>query len=186
MPDFPASPATVGKGSFVVSVVDAGSETASVPFNFTGAEPSDTLLDSVRRAIGNLSNAAVYETELKAKEFVPTAFVTPFDEAFSSVNQRLNLIFVNALGEREPVSIPAPDASYFVGGVSMIQPDGSAAAGTPAKTLFDAIVDFVAVLNASRAAGPAPPKGHRCEFRRYGCFVGVRPSLSPSAPALPR
>ena len=155
MPDFPATPATIGKGSFVVSLIDAGSETASVPFRFTGAEPSDTLLDNARRALGNLSNAAVYETELKAKEGVPTAFVTPFDEAFSSINQRLNLLFVNTLGERELISVPAPDASYFVGGVTMIQPDGAAAAGTPAKTLFDAIVDFVAVLNASRAAGPA-------------------------------
>lgn len=161
MPDYPTGAAPIPRGNVSINFLDAAAKLASVPFEVTDAaiadaDFNDALIAGLRTALGNLSNAAVRGVDRNVSEEVPTAFLAPFDEAHSSVANRLNLLFMNIEGQKALVSIPAPDLSFFTaGGGAMIRPDAAAAAGTPAKVLSDSILAIVAFLNVARQ--PADP-----------------------------
>lgn len=161
MPDYPIGANPIETGTLSFGFMDAAAKTAGVPLPFTATGRADedfdaALIANTRAAIGNLSNAAAYKTEENRIAEIPLAFVTPLDEAHSSVVNRLNLNFGNIEGLTELVSIPAPDLSYFTaGGGAMIRPDAAAAAGTPAKVLSNSIAQIIAYLNI--AMEPADP-----------------------------
>lgn len=161
MPDYPTGASPIPTGTVSVNFLDAAAKLASVSLTVTATaiadtDFDDTLIGNLRTALGNLSNASVRGVDRNVSEEVPTAFLNPFDEAHSSVVNRLNLVFMNIEGEKELVSIPAPDLSFFTaGGGAMIRPDAAAAAGTPAKVLSNSILAIIAFLNVARQ--PADP-----------------------------
>lgn len=177
MPTYPTGAAPVESGNVSFSLIDAGAQTASVPFPVRNAaieDITDALVEGVRDAVGNLSNAAVFKTNREFSEEISTAFVTPLDEAHSSIVNRLNLTFENIEGVKVPISIPAPDISLFTGGGgAVIRPDSTAvvapALPTPAQQLFISITAIIAFLNVSMA--PADPS-----FRLTEAYATTRTS----------
>lgn len=183
MPDYPTGAAPIPSGTISIGFIDAAAKTASVPLAVTNAaiaDITDVLVADVRSAIGNLSNAAAYKTERNFTEEISTAFVHPFDEAHSSVVNRLNLIFENIESVKAPISIPAPDLSYFTaGGGSMIRPDIAAAVGSPARVLAESIRDIVAFLNVANQ--PADPS-----FRLVNAYETTRAAGTRGKPSAGR
>lgn len=159
MPDYPIGAAPIPTRSVSFTLIDAGAKTASVPMPDLSVDPTDlttVLIENARSAIGNLSNAGVFKTNRESTEEIPTAFIQPFDEAHSSVVNRLNLTFQNILGVEWLVSVPAPDLSYFTaGGGAMIRPDITAAIGTPARILANSVAAIIAYLNIAMASDPS-------------------------------
>lgn len=156
MPGFPATPVPVLGGNYSVSVIDAGGDTSSVPLPYTTIEPAQLTRNNVQAAIGDLSNAAVYKDEYSRTRTVDFPFVTPLDEAHSGVNTTLNLVFINPVGDKRLVAIPAPDLSYFgPGGSSIITPDSTAIVGapSPAQVLFRSITRIIAYFNEVAEVG---------------------------------
>lgn len=161
MPDYPVGAAPIPTGSVSINFIDAGAKLGNVSLGVTAAAIADVDFDSaliadLRTALGNISNAAVRGVDRNVAESVPTAFLAPFDEAHSSVANRLNWVFQNIEGLQELVSIPAPDLSFFTaGGGAMITPSAAAAVGTPARVLADSIAAVIAFLNIAKQ--PADP-----------------------------
>lgn len=158
MPGFPATPVPVLGGNYTVGMIDAGGDTASVPLPYTITEPAQLTRNNVQAALGDLSNAAVYKDEYSRTRNVDFPFVTPLDEAHSGVNTTLNLVFVNPVGDKRLVAVPAPDLSYFApGGSSIITPDSTAIVGnpSPAQVLFRSVIRLIAYFNEVAEAGHA-------------------------------
>lgn len=173
MPSYPTGANPIPGGNVSFSLIDAGAKTASVPLPVRDAaieDITDALVTNARDAIGDLSNAAVFKTNREFSEEISTAFVIPLDEAYSSVVNRLNMTFENIEGVKVPISIPAPDMSYFQG-AGVIRPDSTAIVGTPtpAQVLFRSITRIVAFLNVSMA--PADPS-----FRLTEAYATTRTS----------
>lgn len=173
MPSYPTGAAPIPGGNVSFSLIDAGAATASVPLPVRDAaiaDITDTLVTNARDAIGELSNAAVFKTNREFSEEISTSFVTPLDEAHSSVVNRLNLTFENIEAVRVPISIPAPDIALFVG-ASVIRPDSTAIVGTPtpAQVLYRSITRIIAFLNVSMQ--PADPS-----FRLVEAYATTRTS----------
>ena len=112
----------------------------------------------------------MYSTKREFTEEISTSFVTPLDEAQSSIVNRLHLTFENVQGVRVPVSIPAPDIALFQG-ASVIRPDSSTPATppTPAQVLYRSITRIIAFLNVSMQ--PADPS-----FRLVEAYPTTRTS----------
>lgn len=100
-------------------------------------------VDSLRTAIGNISNARVMSESANVVEAVinqADPANTVFDEAYSTVGDAIVLIFQNATGQTQRLRVPAPDLSIF-------QPDGETV------DLDNAL--FTAVRDAALAVLPA-------------------------------
>lgn len=121
-----------------------GGPTAT-PANFT----------AFRQRVGRLTNGRVMETMFGTQvlQLNPGhASNTAYDEAYSSIDEGLIFVFQNNLGSRQSVRIPAPDAFYFQpDGETVITPDATAAADTPAQVLGDAVNIMLDLLNAGNA-----------------------------------
>lgn len=182
MPDYPIGANPLPSGTVFIGVVDAGSKTSGVSLPANATDPTDltdALIEGVRGAIGNLSNAAVYKVERQVVEEVPIAFVTPLDEAHSSVVNRLNLNFMNIQGHEHLLSIPAPDLSYFTaGGGSLIRPDITATVGTPARILANSLTAMIAYLNIADGGDPS--------FRLIAAYETTRTGGKRGKPSLGR
>lgn len=159
MPDFPTdqTPATgaprVQIRNFTMNFSCVGNDDASVQISDIGPDVAGAEIATMRAGLGALSNGAVYETTFSEKLKVSKGRVNPLDEAHSSANMKLILVFEDANLNTKEIGVPAPDASYFgLDGISITTPDGAAAAGTPARLLFDAIAGVIAVLNGGAAA----------------------------------
>lgn len=168
MPDYPAGATQVVTDNFNIHMVavgnDPGDVSLAIETTVTGAE-----LETLRTRIGALTNAAVQATSRSTKEQISEALAVPLDEAHSAASQKMVLVFQNSALDSRQVAIPAPDASYFgTDGISIITPNGGAAAGSPAKLLFDAIAQIVLVLNGG-AVGTGDYlflRGFRSQFAR--------------------
>jgi hypothetical protein len=173
MPSYPTGANPIPGGNISFGLIDAAAKNASVPFPVRDAaieDITDALVDDLRDAVGELSNAAVYKTNREFSEELSISFVQPLDEAMSSVVNRLNFTFENIEGVKVPVSIPAPDIAYFVG-AAVIRPDSTTIVGTPtpAQVLFRSITRMIAFLNVSMA--PADPS-----FRLTEAYATTRTS----------
>ena len=77
---------------------------------------TNTELDALRDAIGNVSNAALVATNLEAyDEIVNLANpnVVAYDEGYSSVDHVMVLVFQNDDGDVQTIEVAAPDLSCF-------------------------------------------------------------------------
>lgn len=174
MPDFPVEDAAhprIESDTFNVHFVAAGSDEADVSLSDLAATVTGAELATLRTNWGNLSNAAVQKTTRSAMQEVSKAVISPLDESYSDAASKMILVFENALLQSKQVAIPAPDESYFgLDGISIITPNGAAAAGTPARLLFDAIDATIDVLNGGAAADPQGTwlflRGYRSNFGR--------------------
>lgn len=168
MPDYPTGVTPVVTDSFNMHVIsvgnDAGDVSIAIDTTVTGAE-----LATLRTRLGALTNAAVQSTTRSTKDSISAGLAVPLDESHSSPAQKMVLVFENSLLETRQIAVPAPDASYFgTDGISVILPNGGAAAGSPAKLLFDAIAQCVLVLNGG-ALGSGDflfLRGYRSQFSR--------------------
>ena len=174
MPDFPTEDAghpRIDGNTFNVHFVAAGQDPADVGLDELGADVTAAELAVLRTRWGNLSNAAVQKTTHSITEEVSKGVINPLDESYSDAATKLILLFQNATLQSRQIAIPAPDEAYFgLDGISIITPDGGAAAGTPARLLFDAIAQTVLVLNGGAAADPQGTfvflRGYRSNFAR--------------------
>lgn len=154
MPDFVSALTVprVEKNLFNVSLIGVGGDTSSTAIEYVDTV-TGTELAAWRTSVGTLSNAGVFKTNAALSVEIPKYKAGPLDEAHSSVKEKLILVFQDAGLDTKEFSIPAPDASYFVGdGITAVTPDSSAAAGTPAKLLATAIFNTRLILNGGAAA----------------------------------
>lgn len=150
MPDFPLVGDAPRKNTrnFSVNLLCAGGDGASVQFTDVAVAVAGAELANARTAVGNLSNGAVRQTNQTEVVSVADTKVNPLDEAYADSATKMVLTFQNDDQEIKTIAIPAPDESYFGSdGISVIVPNGAAAAGTPARLLADAISAFLIVLN---------------------------------------
>jgi len=152
MPDFPlvaVAPRRTAR-SFTVSMLAAGGDEASVQIADVPVSVDGTQLALARTAIGNLTNAAVVKTTVSETVEVAATRVNPLDESYASASTKLVLTFQDEDLELRSIAIPAPDESYFgPDGVTMIAPNDSAAAGSPALILANALEVILEVINGT-------------------------------------
>lgn len=142
MPDFSASP-TETYATVTISLRDFTGKSRTATISRADAGVSAGAVDALRTAIGNMSNARVMsESAAVTQAIVNEAdpLNTVFDEAYSTVNDAIVMIFQNATGSVQRLRIPAPDLSIF-------QPDGETV------DLENAL--FVAARDAALAVLPA-------------------------------
>ena len=150
MPDFQGA-APVEYNSYNVSLIAVGGDNSSVGIDFLDTVVPAELL-AFRAAVGGISNAAVFKTSTSYFLEKAKNLSVPLDEAHSSVKMKMKLVFQNNALDVKEIAIPAPDASYFVGdGRTVVSPNASAAAGTPAKLMSTYIQAIAAVLNGGAA-----------------------------------
>lgn len=191
MPDFPPAldAPRIQNTVFTVSLLASGGDGASVVLSDLDVAVTGLELAAVRTAVGNLSNAAVWNTSLSGKVTIAKTLINPLDEAYASASEKLVLVFQDADLNLRQIAIPAPDEAYFGGdGVTMITPNGSALNGTPARTLSDAITAILVALNGggSGTGTFALLQGYRSSHtRKVRKPKIVRGSVEPAVGQLP-
>lgn len=114
MPQIPdTAPAFTGLSA---SFVDGGGQTASASLRLDGAGVPASY-EAWFDAIGDASNAAQFKTVASATAEILKSdpALTPFDEAYASVSNKLVFAFQNTTTrEIRYLEVPAPDASLFL------------------------------------------------------------------------
>lgn len=155
MPDFYATPVPVESNSYYVNFMGVGGDTSGVGVDWLDTVTPTELL-GFRAAVGGISNGAMFKTTTSFHVEISKGRAVPLDEAHSSVKMKMKLVFEDDTLDVKEISIPAPDASYFVGdGRTVVQPNASASAGTPAKLMSNYVIAIALVLNGGAAADPA-------------------------------
>lgn len=115
MPDFSAAARQVYT-NFSVSLRDFTGRSATAQLR-VGADALGADLDNLRSAIGDASNARVMRQSAGVTDEIinpANALNTVYDEAYSSVEQKMVMIFQSGAGVVQRLYIPAPDASLFL------------------------------------------------------------------------
>jgi len=171
MPPFPPVGTGAGQapqiagGQATYEFLASGGDKAAVQIEIT---PDVTAAEIVtlRTALGNASNAALYKQSATASLEIPLTRTNPFDESYSDAGMKAVFVFQNDELETRSIALPAPDETLF-------GPDGVAVLAT--QPIASAVIAAATViLNGGAAADP------------QGTFVFVRGYRSDRARSLPR
>jgi len=127
-----------------VGLVGADGSKSSVSLVLPGAELAGTSeLSALETAIGAFTNAGIFRASLGTNFSisVPSAQV---ENDFYDMGRALQVVLQNSTFDTIAVAIPAPKLSLFPDRRALVQRDGTAATGTPARivdNLFSAIED---------------------------------------------
>lgn len=128
------------------------------PYTSTGfrsAVSTPAQVAAVNATLGSMSNARAmnFYTKDGEEQINPAnALNTAFDEAYSTVDDLLVMVFQNDTGAVEEWAVPAPDAIFFASdGETVVTPDSAAAAGSGAELLDNAIVAILAMMGGTFA-----------------------------------
>ena len=136
MPQIPA--ANVDSKSASTSFVDARGQTTTVRADNLPNAVTPAQVLAYQNAIGNMSNAAVYETRYSEEQTSSIPAVVAYDEAESSVQTGANLNFQNSVTlQFRSFRVPAIDASCL---------DASGNFVNPANPLVDAAVNAILAM----------------------------------------
>lgn len=119
MPDFSAA-AKETYAQVSIQLRDFTGQSRSAALARANPAVTGGQVDTLRTAIGNMSNARVMSESANVVEAIinpADPLNTVFDEAYSTVNDAIILVFQNATGDVQRLRVPAPDLSIF-------QPDG--------------------------------------------------------------
>lgn len=178
MPDIPLT--NVDSRALGYSFVDTRGQTRSTNIDVGPEDYAGTELADFRAAIGDVTNAGLYEAREALATTARITDATAVDESESSVNTVLVIQTQDVTGGRKSFVVPAPDVSVLTeDGSQLIVGDAGATAGTPEKVAADFRAALLAVINNSTS-----PAGTHSIVRTYVTTYkgrGVpRPSLRPN------
>lgn len=177
MPDFSGA-ARETYAQISISLRDFAGNSATATIAQANGAANAATVTAVREAVGAISNARVMTTRLSNVDSVindADPANTVYDEVYGRAADALVMIFQNATGDVQRVSIPAPDLSIF-------QADGE----TP--DLSNAL--FIAARDAIQTAMPAGFVFARAYLKGIGTRRRVplptaEPGVGENPPALP-
>lgn len=187
----PAMPTTNVQTRLVMgmSFIDARGRTRSTSIRLGNlATLNDAAINTYTQRRANMSNAGLYERRLTVESSVNKTAAFAFDEAESSVDTVLVVIWENELGAKTEDVIPAPDRSILTpDGLSLIVGDIGAALSTPERTAAEYRQDIAILLNGSNGGTWTVSRSYVSSYKGRGARGGVaQPQLSePAALARP-
>lgn len=167
MPDFPAVSGPISvprriKHRYSISMLDHRGKrrAASVTMN-----PLATvaMLNAIRTAVGQASNAAVIETNSTSTEYilnVAARAVVTFDEGYSTIDHVAVMIYQDNTGTVVDLEIPAPDLSLF-------EPDGETIDPSNARVAAINTAVLAALNVGDPTVTPPIPNGSFAFVRGY-------------------
>lgn len=146
MPSQFGTATVITERSYDITWLTGGGDKPHTRINEVPTAVTDANLNTLRDALGALSNAGIRADNRTTKREISVGAVEAFDEMYADARTRLTLLFENDALDLKEINIPAPDASYFGGdGITAITP--GLTADSPELLLSNAIAAILTVIN---------------------------------------